>query len=135
MFLRTLTLPAYSFIGNFLEMSFSNNRTAELWPSFIPQIKKLDREDENLYSFEVYPHGFFNNFNAHQTFTKWAAVKVDDGCGNDAFSILNVPSGLYAVFLHKGPGVHAVKTYNYIFRDWIPQSGFEIDDRPHFAIM
>jgi AraC family transcriptional regulator len=43
--------------------------------------------------------------------------------------------GLYAIFLHKGPASQGLKTYNYIFLNWLPESGYVLDDRPHFAIM
>jgi AraC family transcriptional regulator len=45
------------------------------------------------------------------------------------------PSGLYAVFLHKGPASTASKTYRYIYQKWVSNSEFSIDDKPHFAIM
>ena len=48
---------------------------------------------------------------------------------------LVVPSGLYAVFLHRGPASGAEKTYRYIFEKWLPDSEYTVDSRPHFAVM
>lgn len=43
--------------------------------------------------------------------------------------------GLYAIFLHKGVSADAPKTYSYIFQQWLPNSSYQLDDRPHIAIM
>ncbi len=40
--------------------------------------------------------------------------------------------GLYATFTHKGPVKTFVKTSNYIYGTWLPQSGYELDQRAHF---
>jgi len=45
------------------------------------------------------------------------------------------PEGLYAVFVHKGAASEGPKTYQYIFTTWLPASDYQLDNRPHFAIM
>ena len=45
------------------------------------------------------------------------------------------PKGLYVVFVHKGATSEGPKTYQYIFIVWLPNSDFQLDNRPHFAIM
>ena len=46
-----------------------------------------------------------------------------------------IPKGKYAVFIHKGGPEKGPETFGYIFGSWIPQSEFEIDNRPHFEIL
>ena len=48
---------------------------------------------------------------------------------------LVAPAGLYAVFIHRGPPSEGPKTYQHIFGVWLPQSGYVLDERPHFAVM
>ena len=48
---------------------------------------------------------------------------------------LVIPRGLYAVFIHKGPASEGEKTYRNIFETWLPGSSYDIDSRPHFAVM
>lgn len=48
---------------------------------------------------------------------------------------LHLPGGQYAVFVHRGPVVEFHKLADFIFREWIPNSTFEVDDRPHYEIM
>ncbi|QKJ30944.1 GyrI-like domain-containing protein [Mucilaginibacter mali] len=137
MHLRTTTLPAKTFIGKHFTMSFVQNKTFELWRGFMPQRKEIKHTvGTELYSMEVYPTGFFANFNPASQFEKWAAVEVSEVEEIPVgMEMLNTPEGLYAVFLHTGPASEGARTYDYIFREWLPQSEYEVDDRPHFAVM
>ncbi len=45
------------------------------------------------------------------------------------------PGGLYAIFIYKGPASEGPETYRYIFEIWLPESGYNLDNRPHFAVM
>ena len=42
--------------------------------------------------------------------------------------------GLYAVFDYKGLNTDN-KIFLYIFRDWLPASEYELDDRPQFEVL
>jgi AraC family transcriptional regulator len=48
---------------------------------------------------------------------------------------LALPGGLYAVFLYHGAASQADQTFQYIFGTWIPNSGYSLDNRPHFEIL
>ena len=118
-------------------MSFSDNKTRELWSSFMPRRKEIKNNiGSELYSIEVYEPLYFNNFNPEKEFDKWAAVEVIDfETVPDDMETLTSPSGLYAVFIHKGSADKAPETYRYIFGTWLPASDFLLDVRPHFAVM
>lgn len=131
-------LPKTTLIGKRLIMSFAKNRTKELWQSFMPRRQEIQNAvGSQLYSLEIYDDGdFLVNFNPHREFEKWAAVQAD---GNhpipDGMQSLEVPQGLYAVFNYRGRASQAHQTYQYIYGVWIPQSGYDLDSRPHFALM
>lgn len=131
------TLTEKKLVGQFIEMSFIENKTFQLWSGFMPKKKEIKNViNANLYSLEVYPHHYFDNFDPKIEFQKWATVEVSDY--NDVPSemkTLIVPNGVYAVFLHLGPATEAHKTYNYIFAEWLPNSEYVVDERPHFAVM
>jgi len=137
MYSRIEMLKEKQLVGKRLHMSFANNRTMELWQSFMPLLKKItNRKGKELYSAEVYPDLFFNNYNVNTDFEKWAAVEVaDDHDIPEGMDSLVFPAGLYAVFIHKGTADKGPETYRYIFVDWLPRSGFDLDNRPHFAVM
>lgn len=134
---RIETLTEKKLIGKHLEMSFIENKTFQLWNSFMPDRKEIKNAvDSNLYSLEVFPVRYFENFDSGNTFQKWAAVEVSDFDDIPLeMEILLIPTGLYAVFLHKGPATEAYHTYHTIFTEWLPNSEYTVDDRPHFAVM
>lgn len=130
-------LPEKKLIGKHIVMSFLENKTFQLWSSFMPRRKEIKNViNANLYSLEVFPIAHFNNFDPGNTFQKWAAVEVSDFDEIPReMTPLVIPEGLYAVFVHKGPQSEGHKTYHSIFVEWLPNSEYMVDERPHFAIM
>ncbi|RKR08752.1 AraC family transcriptional regulator [Flavobacterium sp. 90] len=124
-------------MGKHIDMSFIENKTFQLWSSFMPRKKDIKNSvDSNLYSLEVFPVGHFDNFEPSNAFQKWAAVEVSDFDHiPKEMETLIIPTGLYAVFIHKGPQSEGHKTYHSIFVEWLPNSEYTIDERPHFAVM
>lgn len=124
-------------VGKHIDMSFIENKTFQLWSSFMPRKKDIKNSvDSNLYSLEVFPVGHFDNFEPSNIFQKWAAVEVSDFDHiPKEMETLIIPTGLYAVFIHKGPQSEGHKTYHSIFVEWLPNSDYTIDERPHFAVM
>ncbi|HSY60832.1 MAG TPA: GyrI-like domain-containing protein [Cytophaga sp.] len=138
MFSRIEILAEKKLAGNNIQTSFAENKTFELWNNFMPKVKQLNLPaTTNLYSVEVYNDvTFFSNFNPARSFEKWAAIEADKLTDiPEELKILILPMGLYAVFIHKGPAAEGYKTYEFIFKNWLPQSDYILDDRPHFALM
>lgn len=48
--------------------------------------------------------------------------------------VKEIPGGKYAIFRHKGPYEKFMDSYSYIFGTWMPESGYEPDDRPGLEI-
>lgn len=123
-------------VGKKLSMSFSENKTAELWRSFMPERKNIKATiGNNLYSVQLYSEGFFENFNPHQSFDKWATVEVNASAEiPNQMETIRV-SGLYAVFHYKGNPNAAQPFFQYIFKEWLPKSAYILDNRFHFEIL
>lgn len=120
-----------------MKMSLSVNRTGELWQSFMQRRKEIKNNIGNdLYSMQVYDPMYFADFNPDAEFEKWAAIEVSDlhEIPSEMESCI-LPGGLYAVFLHKGAASTGSKTFQYIFGTWLPDSGYALDNRPHFEIL
>lgn len=131
------TLIEKKLIGTYMEMSFIENKTFQLWSGFMPKRKTIRNTiNTDLYSLEVFHEAHFDNFDPNETFQKWAAVEVAnfDFVPEDMQTLI-IPSGLYAVFNHSGPVSEGYKTYHSIFTEWLPNSQYTVDDRPHFAVM
>lgn len=131
------TLSEKKLVGMHIKMSQSNNKTRKLWQDFMP--RKGDIENSvgpELFSIEVYGTDYFQNYDPTNEFKKWAAIEVSDfNSVPEGMQTITLPSGLYAIFIHKGSADLAPKTYRYIYNDWVPKSDYYLDDRPHFAIM
>jgi AraC family transcriptional regulator len=118
-----------------MEMSLSDNKTSELWQRFMPRRSEINnRLTSEFISMQKYHDNW--NFSPDSLFVKWAAVEVS--------SFSDIPremetyilqSGRYAVFIHNGPASAAAKTMQYIFGQWLPQSGYRLDNREHFEIL
>ncbi len=125
-------------IGKKLRMSVMNDRTVELWQSFMPWRSEISQVANNfLYSVQVFDSGkYFEQFSPEAEFEKWAAVEVSEFSEiPDKMETLKIPEGNYAVFNYKGPASAALPFFQYIFQDWIPNSEYAVDNRPHFALM
>jgi len=130
--------PEIKLVGKRLNMSFSNNQIRQLWQSFMPRKKEVvNTLNDHLYSVEIYKQSnFFKNFDPTLEFEKWAAVEVSnfDRVPSEMESLI-IPAGKYAVFQHKGSDSEVSETYKYILQDWFPNSKYQLDNRPHFAVM
>jgi AraC family transcriptional regulator len=130
------TLSEKKLIGKRLVMSLTDNKTAELWKSFMPRRKEIQNSmGSELYSIQVYDHSYFDNFNPGKTFEKWAAIEVADfdTVPHDMETFI-LPGGLYAVFLYKGLSTDT-RIFQYIYTTWLPNSNYSLDNRPHFEIL
>lgn len=122
--------------GLSLPMSLADNKTQQLWKSFMPRRKEiLHPAGTDLFSLQVYEPDYFSAFRPDRIFIKWAAMEVTDWAdlpqNMEAFTL---PGGLYAVFDYKGmAGNPAV--FSYIFGEWLPGSGYMPDNRPHFEVL
>jgi len=121
-----------------MRMSLAANKTHHLWRSFMLEKSAIKNAvGKDLYSIQVYDEIlYFKNFNPNTEFTKWATIEVEDHSyiPND-FSDFTFESGLYAVFLHKGTVREFQNTFQFIFSSWLPQSEYQLDDRPHFELL
>ncbi len=138
MFLRIEILTEKKLIGKRIEMSFANNKTFELWNGFMIRRKEIRNNlTSDLFSMQIYTsHSYFENFYPETIFEKWAAVEVADfNAVPDGMETYILKSGLYAVFIHKGPASEGQRTFQYIFGIWLPSSDYLLDDRPHFEIL
>ncbi len=123
-------------IGKSLKMSLSNNKTADLWKSFMPVRKEIANNlSSDLFSLQVYESEYFENFDPDNEFEKWALMEVADfEAIPEDMKPFTIPAGLYAVFHYKGSGSdHSV--FDHIFQTWLPASLYSLDNRPHFQVL
>lgn len=137
MFLRTETISIKKTIGFSTQTSLANDKTVEIWQLLMPRLREVSNaKNADLISLQVYDKSSLQKFTPETEFKKYALIEVKnyDIIPND-FEKFEIPAGKYAVFLHKGTSADFYKTSNYIFGEWLPNSDFSLDDRPHFEIL
>jgi len=131
------TIPVKMLVGKRLTMSFIHNTTHQLWSGFMPLRNTIANVvGGDRYSLQIYPINYFQPFNPAAEFEKWAAVEVaslDDVPAG--MEVLTLSGGLYAVFYYKGNPSNGDKVFKEIFTQWLPQSGYTLDNRPHFELL
>ncbi len=134
---RIENIQGKKFIGCHATMSLARNTTADLWRSFMPRREEiLNPVGSNLYSMQVYAPKYFERFNPETEFEKWALTEVSSFEHLPAGMVsMSISGGLYAVFEHKGPASKGAESFGYIFGTWLPGSGYELDNRPHFEVL
>jgi AraC family transcriptional regulator len=133
---RILHSKERKLIGKRLVMSFEDYKVAELWKSFMPNKQEINNNISNdLISMTIYNPNHFLNFSPTYEFEKWATVEVSNFDKIPAdMETFTLSGGLYAVFDYKGLNTDD-SIYRYIFGEWITNSGYDLDDRPHFEIL
>lgn len=122
-------------VGKSLKMSLANNKTHELWKSFMCQrhsIKNVVNSD--LYSVQLYND--FAEFTPNTVFTKYAMIEVSEFEEiPHGMETRIIKSGLYAVFTYIGKPENFSEAFQFIFNNWLPNSEYELDQREHFELL
>jgi AraC family transcriptional regulator len=133
---RIETLKPMKLVGLHMTLSLVNYDIVELWKRFGPRRKEITNNvTSDLISLAIYAPHYFKDFNPANEFERWAAIEVSDfrevPQGLDSFDL---QGGLYAIFDYKGLNTDNA-IYRYIFEEWLPNSMYELDHRPHFEVL
>jgi AraC family transcriptional regulator len=133
---RIEQLQEKKLVGFSVKMNLIENKTAQLWKQFGPRIKEIkNKVNEDKISMQIYDPFYFKNFKPEKEFEKWATVEVkDQDAIPDGMKAFKLREGLYAVFDYQGLSSDSF-VYQYIFFDWLPNSPYRVDNRPHFEVL
>ena len=130
--------PKKLLVGHCLEVNLGNQQQQKLWSGFMPNKKHIQHTlSKELFSVEVYKDDLTpSQIDFKTTIQKWAAVEVssfeDLPLG---MQMLEIPEGLYAVFIYKGLPADAADFFSEVYHEWFPSSPYTLDHRPHFEVM
>ncbi len=133
---RILQLEEKKLVGQKVKMNLLNDLTSNLWSGFMSRTREIrNRVGEDFISLQVYPEDYFGTFKPEREFQKWALVPVLDlnNIPKDMEGFV-LPSGVFAVFHYKGVSADP-SIFQYIYADWLPKSGYILDNRPHFEVL
>jgi AraC family transcriptional regulator len=92
---RIVNMAQKILVGKHLSMSLADNKTGQLWQSFMPVRNTIPHKTgTDLFSLQLYPPDYFLAFNLHTQFTKWAAIEVSEA--------VNVPEGMEVLLVEEG---------------------------------
>lgn len=133
---KITSTPSRKLIGMQVEMSLTDNKTFQLFSTFMPRKKTiLNTIGKDVFDLQIYPTNYYQNFSPANTFTKWVLVEVSNFDsipeGMESFVL---EAGDYAVFKGKGAEDNS-SIFTYIYSQWLPKSDYVLDDRPHFDIL
>lgn len=134
---KITTISERKVIGMCLEMSYADYKSGELWQRFMPRSNEVqNRVGTEYFSIQQFSKAYWHNFSPSNSFKKWAAVEVT-AIANvpTAMESFIIPQGLYAVFVFKGYASTAASFFASIFNSWLPNSIYDLADRPHFEIL
>ena len=64
-----------------------------------------------------------------------ACIDIDVNVENEAeLHNATIPGGKFAKFIHKGSYDLFAQSYAWIFNEWLPESGYQLSDRPAFEV-
>ena len=132
---RIENLTQKKLAGKKLKMSLADNKTFDLRKSFRPRRKEIKNSlNDEMISMQVHNEPLRIG-DLSQEFEKWALVEVSDfeKIPNEMETFV-LESGLYAVFYYKRLNTDN-RIFIYIFGDWLPNSDYLLDERPHFEIL
>ena len=134
---KIIDLQSKKLVGLSQEMSLMNNKTPELWKGFRQRSKEVaNRSSDDFISLQEYPVDYFQVFSPVKKYVKWACVEVEDfDSVPERMNSLILDGGLFAVFNYKGTAKDAQAFFQYIYGEWIPNSDYNLDDRPHFEVL
>ena len=127
-------LEEASFLGFSTETSLVQNQTAVVFRQLMIW-RKDDEAYKNMpvYDIKIYPRDYFTAFDPSRPFVKWAAVKRKEKDTNASLKPYVVPRGSYLCFTHTERV--SPSFFQELYNTWLPQSPYELDDRPHFDKM
>lgn len=127
---RFVTKEAFKVIGMDTKFSMKNNVIPQLWQKFMTRMGEIKRSlnpGTALGICETACEKNYKDFTEETEFTEIACLEVED------FEF--VPEGMvtrtidtheYAVFTHRGELSKLNHTYDYIYKQWLPDSGYRV---------
>lgn len=109
-------------------------KIVELARQFMPRRQEIiNKVGTHSYSIQDYADQDFNKITPQTTFDKWVAVEVENH--NDfpeGMHPLVLKGGDFLMVDYKGSLADFPKLWQTILTDWLPNSKYKLDNRPHF---
>lgn len=123
-------------VGLKADLSFMTNAqgTGNLARQFMPKRNQiLNRVGTDKFSIQIYNQFDLKTMSPNTVYEKWVGVAVSDfKTIPEGLETLTINEAKYAVFNFEGKPEEFLKTWQGIHINWLPNSGYKLDDKPHF---
>lgn len=117
-------------VGACAKMDLRTFNPGPVWGQLMPRLQGIqNRVSQDLISLRTYDGIPKFGPNENPQFTYWAGVETPDL--HPELAHLDITAGTYAVFQYKGLSSDS-SIWIYIYSQWLPNSAWELDARPHF---
>jgi AraC family transcriptional regulator len=132
---KIIILEPKKYVGINKVMTLYEDKTFQLWNSFMPLKKSIKNSlNNNLISLQVYD-STPSVISIDTPFTKWALVEVDNFFDiPEKMECFELEGGMYAVFNYKGLSTDK-SIFVDIYTNWLPNSIYALENKPHFQVM
>lgn len=113
-----------------------SENTKQLAQTFMPRRAEVrPRLGRHVFSIQNYGKDY-NPSDMNSEIEKWVGVEVEHiDVIPKKMDALVISAGTYAVFDFKGSAAEFPKSRAYIFQEWLPNSGYRLDQNLHFEIL
>ncbi len=122
-------------VGLKIKTSIANNKIPELWQNFMARAEEI-KNNKNTGWYELHPYNSdfkMEDYTDTMEFEKWATLEVTDFDQiPEGMETHVLKDGKYAVFVHKGLMKNIQLSFDYVYGTWLPNSGYEPDNRDDF---
>lgn len=123
-------------IGNKANLSFNTNGqgTTNLARQFMPRLNEINnRFGTSSFSIQDYKDFNIKTMTPETLFEKWIGVAVSDfNSVPENMETLVILGGNFLVFPFEGSVSDFTNFWLHIHTEWLPNSEYELDNRPHF---
>jgi AraC family transcriptional regulator len=118
-------------------MRFGAPAMRELWQAFGPRVAEVrNRSSQDFISMRIFDRPIGSGPTPDARFEQWAAVEVTEpGPVPDGMDSRTFVGGTYAVCTYRGRADAFERAARHLYGEWLPASGYALDDREFFEVL
>lgn len=128
---KIIEKESFKVLGIQGDFTMENNTIPQMWDAFIPRMGEIKNRVNPEICYGICsspgPETNYQEFTEQTIFNELVCQEVADFNHIPAgMTTRTIPDGKYAVFTHKGPLSNLKHTYDYIYKNWLPDSQYKV---------
>lgn len=136
---KIVTKVSFKVMGMERKFTLNNNIIPQLWMDFMSRLQEIKNKVNPDIAYGICESGnvdvTIENMSRDTEFNEVVCFEVSDFDDvPDGMVTRTIPDHKYAMFTHKGELSNLPQTYNYIYSEWFPKSGYDVADKFEFEL-